>query len=86
MSSHNVHMLGSSRLLRKIALFAAQSMMMKYDAMVEKSTDVSGSSSNKYWKFFIPCTEEKVSLSVFFEACGKHFSTAPVPIIIKLQL
>lgn len=63
--------------------FAAQ---LDYDAMVDKGTDVDGSSSNKYWMFFIPCPEEKVSFNVFLEACGKHFTTAPVPVIIKLQL
>lgn len=54
--------------------FAAQ---LKHDAMVEKGTGVDGSSSNKYWIFFIPCPEEKVSLGVLLESCGKHFITAP---------
>lgn len=68
---------------------ATQKLLLPFaahDAMVGKGTDVDGSSSNKYWMFFIPRSEENVNLSVFLEARGKHFSTAPVPIIIKLQL
>lgn len=51
--------------------FATQ---LKYDAMVEKGTDVDGSSSNKYWMFFIPCLEEKVSYVYFL----KHVESTSV--------